>query len=90
LDRKRQVSGSSDTLAVRSGHSRIPVIGENVDDIVGWLPERPCPADVLVARRRQRHQGVAVMRPAVFVPDSKPLDALLRECSATATHGSAG
>lgn len=30
-----KTAGQAMTLAVRSGHSRIPVIGENVDDIVG-------------------------------------------------------
>ena len=50
------------------------------------LPQRPCAADVLLDQRRPRHQGVDVMRPAVFVPDSKPLDALLREMQRDRNH----
>src|SRR6202012_276694 len=65
------------SLAVRSGHSRIPVIGENVDDIVGVVYLK----DIVQHRYYQtgsRDTFVSqVMRPAVFVPASKPLDALL-------------
>ena len=74
------------SLAVRSGHSRIPVIGENVDDIVGVVYLK----DIVQHRyysTGSRDTFVAqVMRPAVFVPDSKPLDALLREMQRTRNH----
>ncbi len=30
-----KTAGQATSLAVRSGHSRLPVIGENVDDVVG-------------------------------------------------------
>jgi CBS domain containing-hemolysin-like protein len=74
------------SLAVRSGHSRIPVIGENVDDIVGVVYLK----DIVQHRYYQtgsRDTFVSqVMRPAVFVPDSKPLDALLREMQRTRNH----
>jgi CBS domain containing-hemolysin-like protein len=67
------------SLAVRSGHSRIPVIGENVDDIVGVVYLK----DIV----QQTNTPVAqVMRPAVFVPDSKPLDSLLREMQRDRNH----
>ena len=72
------------TLLLRSGFSRIPVIGENIDDIVGvaFLKD-------LVARE---HEGWAdrpvevAMRPPLFVPDSKPADELLREMQARRVH----
>jgi CBS domain containing-hemolysin-like protein len=73
------------SLAVRSGHSRIPVIGENVDDVVGVVYLK----DVVqhTYHSSSRDSTVAqVMRPAVFVPDSKPLDALLREMQRTRNH----
>jgi CBS domain containing-hemolysin-like protein len=80
-------------LALRSGYSRIPVIGENVDDTVGVVylkdmvrfttarandPEH-APAD---------HQGAVaeIMRPAAYVPDSKQADDLLREMQRTRNH----
>jgi CBS domain containing-hemolysin-like protein len=72
------------SLALRSGFSRIPVIGENVDDVVGiaFLKD-------LVSRERAGDDDravSAVMRPPVFVPDSKPADDLLREMQATRAH----
>jgi CBS domain containing-hemolysin-like protein len=72
------------SLALRSGFSRIPVVGENVDDVIGiaFLKD-------LVRRERERGDDppvAEVLRPAVFVPDSKPADELLREMQATRTH----
>ncbi|MEU6560398.1 hemolysin family protein [Nocardia nova] len=71
------------SLAVRSGHSRIPVIGENVDDILGVVYLKDL---VPYADRGRAVQVRAVMRPAVFVPDSKPLDALLDEMQRRRNH----
>ncbi len=75
-------------LAVRSGHSRIPVIGENVDDVRGVVYLKDLVA-LLSAPGNDRHLAIAVgamARPAVFVPDSKPVDALLREMQRTNNH----
>jgi len=75
------------TLAVRSGHSRIPVIGENVDDIVGVVYLKDLVQQTFLAGDGGRSITVAqAMRPAVFVPDSKPLDALLREMQRDRNH----
>lgn len=74
-------------LAVRSGYSRIPVIGENVDDILGVVYLKDLVRHIFYASDRGRGSTVAqVMRPAVFVPDSKPLDALLREMQRDRNH----
>ncbi|BBZ43290.1 hemolysin family protein [Mycobacterium parmense] len=74
-------------LAVRSGHSRIPVIGENVDDIVGVVYLKDLVQQAFTSPDRGRSTTVAqVMRPAVFVPDSKPLDTLLREMQRDRIH----
>jgi CBS domain containing-hemolysin-like protein len=75
------------SLAVRSGHSRIPVIGDNVDDVLGVVYLK----DVVQHRYYSSTGGqdttvAQVMRPAVFVPDSKPLDALLREMQRDRNH----
>ena len=72
-------------LALRSGFSRVPVVGDSTDDILGVaylkdlvLAERaPGGADRPVER---------VMRAPVFVPDSKPVDDLLREMQASLGH----
>ena len=72
-------------LMVRSGHSRVPVIGENVDEIIGvaylkdMFTERGAPIDPDTPL-------TAVMREPLFIPDSKPLDVLLREMQRDNTH----
>lgn len=75
------------SLAVRSGHSRLPVIGENVDDVVGVVYLK----DLVAAQTRTENGRTdarvgELMRPAVFVPDSKPLDTLLREMQRDRKH----
>jgi magnesium and cobalt exporter, CNNM family len=67
-------------LFTRSGFSRIPVIGENMDDVLGVLYLK----DLLSAD--QGTEVAALMRPAVFVPESKPVDDLLSEMQAARTH----
>src|SRR5215471_17586026 len=74
------------SLALRSGFSRLPVIGENLDDVVGvaYLKD-------IVTRTYEEPDGLAdpvssIMRPATFVPDSKAVDDLLREMQARQTH----
>jgi CBS domain containing-hemolysin-like protein len=75
------------SLAVRSGHSRIPVIGRNVDDIVGVVYLKDCVRQAYYTSTNGREIPVTeVMRPAVFVPDSKPLDDLLREMQRDRNH----
>lgn len=73
-------------LAMRSGFSRIPVVGENVDDVLGiaYLKDLvrrtsgdAAAGDIPVAQ---------IMRDATFVPESKPVDDLLREMQAARTH----
>jgi CBS domain containing-hemolysin-like protein len=74
-------------LALRSGFSRIPVTGENTDDVVGiaylkdlaaWNHEHPDDEGVKPVGE--------VMRPATYVPDSKPADELLRQMQAERIH----
>ena len=71
-------------LALRSGFSRVPVIGESVDDVLGvaYLKD--------LVRRTQGHSGQVpvsdVMRPAEFIPESKPVDDLLGQMQVQRTH----
>ncbi|SDT67539.1 hemolysin family protein [Actinoplanes derwentensis] len=74
-------------LFLRSGFSRIPVIGESVDDVLGVLYLKD------VIRRTQNGDPNAIsqpvdeaMRPANFVPESKPVDDLLSEMQAARNH----
>jgi CBS domain containing-hemolysin-like protein len=75
------------SLALRSGFSRIPVVGENLDDVVGVAYLKDIVTRTYDDAGRLSSQTVAsVMRPATFVPDSKPVDDLLREMQARQTH----
>jgi CBS domain containing-hemolysin-like protein len=73
-------------LALRSGFSRLPVIGENVDDVVGVVYLKD-----LVRRSQNSTDGRGprvdeLMRPPTFVPESKPVDELLRDMQAQRVH----
>jgi len=75
------------SLALRSGFSRIPVIGENVDDVVGIVYLKDITRRVYEYREAEQSEKVEdVMRPATFVPDSKPVDELLRAMQAQRIH----
>jgi CBS domain containing-hemolysin-like protein len=75
------------SLALRSGFSRIPVIGEGTDDVVGVAYLKDIVRRTYVHRDGESVETVdSVMRPAVFVPESKPVDELLREMQAQQTH----
>ena len=82
-----KTAAQATSLAVRSGHSRIPVIGENVDDIVGVVYLKDLVQQTYYAAQGGRDTKVAeAMRPAVFVPDSKALDALLADMQLSHNH----
>jgi len=75
------------SLALRSGFSRIPVVGEDADDVVGVAYLKDVVAQLADSPQETASRPVsAVMRPAAFVPDSKPADELLREMQARRTH----
>jgi CBS domain containing-hemolysin-like protein len=75
------------TLALRSGFSRIPVVGENLDDVVGIAYLKDIVTRTFDDADGLSSQTVAsVMRPATFVPDSKPVDDLLREMQVMQIH----
>lgn len=81
-----KTAGQALSLAVRSGHSRLPVIGENVDDVVGVVYLKDLVQQTRTEPPRSDTRVAEVMRPAVFVPDSKPLDTLLREMQRDRKH----
>lgn len=70
-------------VANRHGYSRIPVIGESVDDIVGVVIVK----DLLRVLADARIGTVGdIMRPAVYVPETKKVADLLKEMQASKTH----
>jgi CBS domain containing-hemolysin-like protein len=75
------------SLALRSGFSRIPVVGEGTDDVLGVTYLKDIIRRTYEYRDAESTEKVeSVMRPAVFVPESKPVDELLREMQAQQTH----
>ena len=70
-------------LVISTAHSRFPVIDQNRDDVIG----------VLLAKDLLRHYAGEeefnvreMLRPAVFVPEAKRLNVLLREFRASRNH----
>ena len=75
------------SLALRSGYSRIPVVGENLDDIVGFAYLKDIAKRVFDRHEAETTERIdSVMRPALYIPDSKPVDELLREMQAERKH----
>jgi magnesium and cobalt transporter len=76
-----------ETLAmiVESGHSRFPVIGEDRDEVLGILLAK----DLLRYFGSDAAKGVTIrklLRPAAVIPESKRLNALLKEFRASHNH----
>jgi CBS domain containing-hemolysin-like protein len=75
------------SLSLRSGFSRIPVIGENADDIVGVIYLKDMVRRTFEHHEAEREENVeSLMRPTSFVPDSKPADELLKDMQAARVH----
>jgi CBS domain containing-hemolysin-like protein len=85
LVEERKSAQQALNLALRSGFSRLPVIGESVDDVLGVIYLKD------LVQRTQNGAGLGVpvgevMRPATYVPESKHVDELLKEMQAARTH----
>jgi CBS domain containing-hemolysin-like protein len=74
------------SLALRSGFSRLPVVGESTDDIVGIAYMKDVVAWQHEHTDTEAEKVSTIMRPASFVPDSKPVDELLRQMQARRIH----
>ena len=75
------------SLFLRSGFSRIPVAGDDLDEIVGFAYIKDVSKRVFDRQAAQTTEHVdSVMRPVFHVPDSKPVDDLLREMQKQRRH----
>lgn len=75
------------SLALRSGFSRIPVIGDDLDDVVGVLYLKDMIRRTYDNPKAQASETVAgLMRKPTFCPDSKPVTDLLSEMQRTRSH----
>jgi len=63
-------------LLLKEGYSRYPVYENSLDEIVGIVHAK----DIITTYVQKSDKGLReVMRPAHFIPESKPIDVLLRE-----------
>ncbi|MBK7846749.1 MAG: CBS domain-containing protein [Zoogloea sp.] len=69
-------------FAIGAAHSRFPVIGENKDDVAGILLAK----DLLRVFAGESFNLRDMLRPAVFVPESKRLNVLLRDFRVSRNH----
>jgi magnesium and cobalt transporter len=70
-------------MVIQTGHSRFPVIGENKDNVIGILLAK----DLLHFYAGEEEFNVRdMLRPAVFIPESKPLNVLLKEFRKNRNH----
>ena len=72
-------------VVIESAHSRFPVIGDNRDEVVGILLAK----DLLAYYGQDNAKSFNVrdiLRPAVFIPESKRLNVLLKEFRASRNH----
>ena len=70
---------------MQSGHSRVPVFEETIDNIVGILYAK----DLLKIGLRGEDSNLTIrelLRPAYFVPEAKKVDEMLREMQARGVH----
>ncbi len=75
------------SLGLRSGYSRIPVVGEGLDDVVGMAYLKDVTKRVFDNHAAETTEKVdSICRPCMFVPDTKAADVLLREMQANRTH----
>ncbi|NLT29293.1 MAG: HlyC/CorC family transporter [Propionibacterium sp.] len=76
------------SLALRSGFSRIPVVGEGgLDEVVGICFLKDLMKRMYDNPQAQSSERVeSLMRPATFCPDSKPADTLLKEMQTSHSH----
>ena len=72
-------------IAIKSGHSRFPVIGENKDEVIGILLAKDL-LNYSLEQERDNFSLKDILRPAVFIPENKRLGILLNEFRKNRNH----
>jgi magnesium and cobalt transporter len=70
---------------IEAAHSRYPVVGESIDDVVGILLAKDL-LPLILSGEQPNFNIKDLLRPATFVPESKRLNVLLREFRANHNH----
>ncbi len=79
--------GVEEMLAIvaKSGHSRLPVVDESLDEVVGILLAKDL-THYNDEKSRAAFELKDILRPAVFVPESKRLNVLLKDFRESRNH----
>ncbi|MCH7817756.1 MAG: CBS domain-containing protein [Proteobacteria bacterium] len=72
-------------LVTNASHSRFPVVGDNVDNVMGILLAKDL-LPLILNRNIEKFNIKDIVRPATFVPESKRLNVLLKEFRETRHH----
>ncbi|MGE3318650.1 MAG: HlyC/CorC family transporter [Candidatus Berkiella sp.] len=72
-------------IAIKSGHSRFPVIGENKDEVIGILLAKDL-LNFYMEGNTERFSIKEILRPVVFIPENKRLNILLNEFRKNRNH----
>lgn len=71
---------------LRTGYSRLPVEGKSVDEILGVLYLKDASRVAFERPERLSNLTSSIMRKAIFIPESKPVDDLLKDMQESETH----
>jgi len=69
-----------------ASHTRVPVYQKNRDDIIGTLYTKDLLPELVKGSEEPRPSWTALLREPFFVPETKPVDALLQEFQRTRNH----
>ena len=72
-------------LVIEASHSRFPVVGDNVDNVMGILLAKDL-LPLSLGNSKEKFDIKDVVRTATFVPESKRLNVLLKEFRETRHH----
>ena len=73
-------------LVIQAGHTRVPVYGRNRDDILGILHTKDLLAELAKPPAERVQPWTKLLRELLFVPETKPIDALLQELQRKRNH----
>jgi putative hemolysin len=76
--------GEAVQLVIESGHSRVPVYDDVIDNVVGLLYAKDLLRPVLEGKENLKIRDL--LRTAYFIPEAKKVDELLREMQALGVH----
>ncbi len=72
-------------VVIEAQHSRFPVIGDTIDEVIGILLAKDL-LPLALERETRKFELKDILRPATFVPESKRLNHLLKEFRENRNH----